>query len=61
KVVILPPKGRAAKTLLELVKESEGQMGGYIRLESTRPVVAQELFGNLDLDYLSAVVPARVR
>lgn len=60
KVVIMPANGRVSKTLVELVKESKGQMGGYIRLESTLPVVAQELFGNLDLDFLSAVVPARV-
>ncbi|GAB4235168.1 MAG: hypothetical protein Kow00109_08410 [Acidobacteriota bacterium] len=62
-VVILPANGRISRLLTEpeLVPASAGQMGGYIRVVANLPIVAQELFGNLALDFLSAVVPARVR
>lgn len=60
--VILPANGRISRLLTEpeLVPASAGQMGGYIWVRSDRPIVAQELFGNLALDFLSAVVPVRV-
>jgi hypothetical protein len=56
----LKAKQRISKTLVELVPASEGLVGGYIQLTSTLPVAAQQLFGNLGLDYLSAVLPTIV-
>ncbi len=50
---------RLVGLLTELLPETAGQIGGYVRLVSTQPVVAQQLFGNGDI--LSAVVPTIVR
>ena len=55
---ILEPGGRFSLTLLELIPETEGMSGGFVELESSRPIVAQQLFGNAALDYMSAVPPA---
>jgi len=55
--VELKAHGRISNTLVELVPESAGLVRGYIIVTATRPVVAQQLFGNLALDYLSAVIP----
>ena len=48
---------RLSRTLLELVPESVGQVGGYVLVQSSLPLIGQELFGNNNLDYLSAVPP----
>jgi len=50
---------RLVGLLTELVPETDGQIGGYVRLVSTQPIVAQELFGNGNI--LSAVMPTIVR
>ena len=39
------------------IPATAGQEQGFIVVESTQPIVAQELFGNPVLDYLSAVPP----
>ncbi len=54
---ILEPGGRIARTLVELVPATDGMSGGFVMLESSRPIVAQQLFGNAALDYMSAVPP----
>lgn len=58
-VVPLDPNERISKVLGEsdFVPESAGLVRGYVVVTSDQPIVAQELFGNNDLDYLSAVVP----
>ena len=33
------------------------QSGGYIKIESTRPLVGQQLFGDADLRYMAAIPP----
>lgn len=48
---------RTSRVLPELVPESAGLLRGYIVVESTRPLVAQQLFGNSALTFLSAVPP----
>jgi hypothetical protein len=48
---------RFAKTLPELIPATEGQAGGYVLIESTQPLVAQEIFGSAE--FYSAV-PATV-
>jgi len=48
---------RRSDLLADLVPGSAGQVRGYITVESTRPIVAQQLFGNFALDFLSAVPP----
>ena len=54
---VLKAGERLSRTLLELVPESAGQVGGYVLVQSSLPLIGQELFGNNTLDYLSAVPP----
>ncbi len=56
-VIDLGPGQRLSRQLTELVPSSVGQVRGYIVLESCVPIVAQQLFGNFTLDFLSAVPP----
>ena len=53
----LGPGQRLSQSLGELVPTTAGQIGGHIVVESTRPIVAQQLFGDLALTFLSAVPP----
>ena len=53
----LGPNERVSEILHAMIPASLGQNGGYIEVTSTAPVVAQQLFGNEALDYLSAVPP----
>ncbi len=46
---------RVARQVTELMPSTIGQIGGYVLLESTQPVIAQQLFGSGQL--LSAVPP----
>ncbi len=46
---------RLSKTVSEFIPSALGQIGGYIRISSTEPLVAQELFGYPQL--MSAVPP----
>ncbi len=46
---------RFSRELVELIPATRGVNGGYVVIESTRPLVAQELFGDRGLRYLSAV------
>jgi len=54
--VTLQPGRRLSRQVSELLPMTEGQIGGYITLTATGPVVAQELFGGSD--FLSAVPPS---
>jgi hypothetical protein len=58
--IVLGPAGRISKTLVQLVEESAGLVRGYIIIRSDLPIVGQELFGNMALDYMAAVPPAIV-
>ncbi len=53
----LGPGERLSEVVAVLVPESAGQVRGYITLRATHPIVAQVLFGNGTLDFLSAVPP----
>ena len=55
--IVLGRGERLSEVVSVLIPASAGQAGGYITLGSTHPVVAQVLFGNLLLDFLSAVPP----
>ena len=59
KQLSLGPGCRIARLLheAELVPESAGQVGGYVIMESTQPLVAQQLFGLNDFSLQSAVPP----
>jgi hypothetical protein len=57
--IVLQPGQRVSKLVNEFAPAVGSQIGGYIVLKSDVGVVAQELFGNLRLDFLSAV-PADV-
>ncbi len=48
---------RRSDVLSQLVPGSAGQARGYIEVQSTQAIVAQQLFGNLTLDFLSATPP----
>ena len=54
---VLKAGERLSRVLPELVPESAGQVGGYVLVQSSLPLIGQELFGNNTLDYLSAVPP----
>jgi len=54
----LPAFGRISRLLPELVPQTEGQVRGWVRLSSSEPIVAQELFGT---DTLLAAVPRAPR
>ncbi len=47
----------AARIVSDLVPSTAGQEGGYIVLRFTEPLVAQQLFGDFDQSFLSAVHP----
>lgn len=52
------PGGRLVSRLLtELVAASGGQLRGYVMVQSTQPLITQELFGVMLLSFLSAVPP----
>jgi hypothetical protein len=59
-VLTLGPGQRFSRLLTDLLPASEGQMGGYISLTSSVPIIAQELFGDGGLTFLSAVPPTIV-
>ncbi len=59
--LVLQPGTRLSKEVTELAPAAGGRLGGYLRLESTHPVVAQEIFGDRSLESLSAVPPVVVR
>jgi len=56
-VLVLGPKQRFSRLLSQLLPISEGQMGGYLMLTSNVPILAQELYGDSRLNFLSAVPP----
>ncbi len=56
----LEPGHRLSKTLDELVPASAGVVRGYVRIESTEPVVLQQLFGDFIQSLLAAVPPTIV-
>ncbi len=63
-VVALEAGHRISRLVPELAPASAGQAGGYIRVRSTQPLIAQMLFGALDnqgIRLLSAVPPAVAR
>ena len=54
--------GAAVSQLLsELVPSTSGQVLGYIVLESDQPLIAQQVFGDYSLEFLSAVPPKVLR
>ncbi len=53
----LGPGTRTAEMVSELVPAAAGQEGGYIVVQSTQPLVTQQLFGAFDQSFLSAVPP----
>ena len=54
----LAPGERIARLLDELIPSTQGQIGGYIVVRSSQPLIAQQLFFNADL--MSAVPPTIV-
>jgi len=51
----------AGRTLFRLLQEvlpsTVGQIGGSIQIESARPILAYQSFGDYDLDFLSTAIP----
>ena len=56
-LITLGGRQRIARTLVELIPGVRGQVDGYLLLESELPIVAQQLFANRDLTFLSAGPP----
>jgi len=57
KTLTLGPRSRMADLVENLVGGTSDLIQGYISVESTKPLVAQQLFGNASLSFLSAVPP----
>ncbi len=57
----LNPKSRISRLLTEMVPESTGQMRGFVLLSSTQPLIAQQLFGDTGMVFLSAVPPTAIQ
>ncbi len=57
----LDPGKRISKVLTELVPGTAGQMGGFVVVRSTQPLIAQEVFGDTGMMFLSAVPPAIIK
>lgn len=55
--VTLGPGARISRTVNQFVPASSGQVGGYILIDSSNPVIAQQLFGLNSLSLMSAVPP----
>jgi hypothetical protein len=51
---------RAVSLLGQLIPETDGQVGGYVKVTADRPVMGFELFGSTDGHVLSAVPPQRL-
>jgi hypothetical protein len=60
-ILTLGPGQRFSRLLTDLLPAAAGQMGGYISLTSKVPIIAQELFGDIRLNFLSAVPPTIVK
>lgn len=60
-IIELASGARLSQTLDQLVPASLGQVGGYVVVRSSQPLVGQELFGTVNLSLLSAVPPTRLR
>jgi penicillin amidase len=56
----LKPGERLSLRLVELLDEPVAQAGGYVVVQSSEPLVGQEIFGTLDLRLQSAVPPVLV-
>jgi len=54
-VLKLGPGARISKLLTEILPAVKGQIGGYIVFQSDQPLVAQQMFGDSALTFLSAV------
>ena len=59
KTLILGPGERIARTLTDadIWPGFPTQSGGFIRIQSTRPIAGQQLFGDRSLRYMAAVPP----
>jgi Leucine-rich repeat (LRR) protein len=59
KNIQLGPGQRLSRTLTDadMWPALEPQSGGYIKIQSSRPIVGQQLFGDVDLRYMAAIPP----
>lgn len=53
----LAPNGRRAALVHELIPAASGQLGGWVRIASNQPVVAQQIFGDFAGTFFAAVPP----
>jgi hypothetical protein len=54
---VLDPGERLVSILEHLIPATAEQVGGYVKVSSSNPVIAFELFGAQDGEFLSAVPP----
>lgn len=57
----LGPNERRPALLDELIPESTGQAGGWVRVRSTDPIVAQQIFGDFQGTFLATIPGTIVR
>ncbi|HEY3132367.1 MAG TPA: hypothetical protein VGL91_23130 [Acidobacteriota bacterium] len=58
--LMLAAGSRISRLLAELAPSTANQSRGYVVVRSTQPLVAQQLFGDPGLNFLSAVPPSIV-
>jgi hypothetical protein len=59
--ISLAPGMRVSRLLIQWIPASAGQMRGYVIVRSTAPLIAQQLFGDTGMNFLSAVPPAVIK
>ncbi len=57
----LNANSRISRLLTQLVPAATGQMRGFVMLNSTQPLIAQQLFGDVAMAFLSAVPPTVIQ
>jgi hypothetical protein len=58
--ISLEPGQRLSRLLVELVPSTAGQDRGFIQIQSNQPLIAQQFFGDSNLNLLSSVPPTLV-
>jgi hypothetical protein len=59
--LIMRPGERLVSLLEQLIPSTAGQVGGFVRVTASNPVIGFELFGAADGQFLSAVPPQRLQ
>ncbi len=54
----LEPGASLARTLTELIPSTAGQVGGYLVVSSSEPLLVRQIFGDHELTFFASVQPS---